>query len=324
MTTYLSYSGYKLFASCPHAFWHRYINKTVLKDAENGVNTLYGSTIGNLFETFYVDRVWKRSDYMEYLDSLVPSSFQKAVKDQQKQGRVLDWGDEKSNYKSPEALLTDVRNSIPDGVQTIRANRLLGPRMDAEFKLDMRFGRYMIGGRADFIIKRTAPFNDLVILDGKGSKWRDKYVDGKPRKKGAQIEGTQLKWYATLFREQTGDIPDGLGYIFWKFKGEEAVEWINFSGSDLSLLKEEVLSTLSRIDQSAERLKKLSGKPQAHDELQQELFPTQASEGNCRLCSYLSICEDGKKKMQQGGPRRAPRINLPKGVEELSLGVDDD
>jgi hypothetical protein len=315
---YISYSGYKLCLQCPFAYWNRYINKTTLAEAENGLGTLYGSTIGLIFEAFYRDHIWKRVDFLEVLQGLVEPYLKQAIKDQEKQGRIIDWLDEAATqtYKSQSELIADLRDSIPRGVQTIRQNKLMGPLMEAEMKLDCRFGGYTIGGRADFVIQRVQPYGDLIILDGKGSKHRAKYVDGHALRKGAEIEGTQLKWYAFLYRERNKRTPDALGYIFWKFGGDQAMEWISFRDTDLDDLKDEVLALLSRIDTSVSRLSDLYGDPQACDDLRQELFPAQPGDG-CRLCSYASVCADGKKKT------RKFRLRLPDGVFELTLGLED-
>jgi hypothetical protein len=317
---YLSYSGFKTYEQCPLAYWHKYVNKTATPTPDNGINALYGSVVGNVFEAFYRDRIWKHPDFLDRLQAMVEPCYDLAIKNQK--GRIYDWSDEKANYHSKEEVLADVRETIPRGVNIIRQNRLLGPQADAEVKLDARFGEHMIGGRADFLIKRIEPHRDLVLLDGKGSKHREKYVDGAPKKAGQEIEGTQLKWYAVLHRSRMKFVPDGLGYIFWRFEDEKAIEWVSFTTSDLDRLEHEVVSTMDRISNSTARLEKASGKRQEYDELRQELFPAQAGDG-CRFCSFLDLCEEGTKKMKSG--RKKPRATLPTdGVVEPGLCLDDD
>jgi len=316
---YLSYSGFKMYGECPFAYWNRYVNKTLVS-AENGVNALYGSTVGLVFEAFYRDRLWRRVDYLDYLLSLVEPSLDMAMKDQK--GRVYDWHDEKSNYHSREEVISAAKEAVPRGVKTIRQNRLLGTHAVAEMKLDHRFAEHMIGGRADFVIKRIAPHEDLVILDGKGSKWREKYVDGKELKPGQKIQGTQLKWYAMLHRAKLNVIPDKIGYVFWMFEDERAIEWVQFTNADLNALQNEILATMNRIGSSVSELEKVSGLIQSHDELRQERFPAQAGD-HCRLCAYVERCEDGAKKVASF--RRKSRVALPKpGVVEPGLCLDDE
>lgn len=317
-TNYISYSGFSTERKCPYAYWNKYIAKITV-EPENGINALYGSAIGTIFESFYRDRLWRDPNCSNRLQSLVKSHLDAAIKDTTKKGCIIDWSDEKANYHTKGEILKDLHETIPIGLQTIRQNRLVGPMMEPELKLDTKFGSYIMGGRSDFVIQRVPPYNDLVILDGKGSKHRDKYVDGQPLKKGEKAEGVQLKWYAVLYRARCNITPDRLGYIFWRFSGDLAIAWIPFSEKDLDNLQAEVLSVIARIDKSARRLDSVSDTPQAHDELRQELFPAQPSH-NCTWCSFATICEDGQKEIQKY--RRRMRLNLPEGVTELTLGSD--
>jgi len=317
---YLSYSGFKTDCQCPYCYCHKYVNKTKIPP-ENGVNALYGSVVGNVFEAFYRDRLWRRADYQDYMQSIVESCFDKAIKDQ-RGGRIYDWANEKSNYHSREEVITAVRETIPRGISVIRQFRLLGTHAVAEMKLDNRFGPHTIGGRADFVIRRIDPHGDLIILDGKGSKWREKYVDGHELKPGQKIEGVQLKWYGFLHRAKLGQPPDKLGYLFWMFDGEKGLEWVTFTNTDLDMLQAEVLATMDRIAASTSELEKVSGQLQSYDETRQERFPAQAGD-HCRLCAYVDQCEDGTKKV--ASLRRKSRAVLPSpGVVEPGLCLDDD
>lgn len=319
---YLSYSGFKNYESCPANYWHTYINKTAPPEPDNGVNSLYGSIVGNVFESFYADRIWRHKDFLTRLVDLVEPSYRKAISSQ-RGSRVYDWNDKRSNYPSLDALLTDCRETIPSGVRMIKENSLLGPQAEAEMKLDSKFGPHIVGGRADFVIRRIPPYNDTIILDGKGSRHGLKYVDGKPLKKGKKVEGTQLKWYAMLHKERIGHLPDKLGYLLWKFYerdpevfvGENALEWVPFEESDISRLKHEVLTAMDRISASTESLEMASGKKR-HHELREELFPAQAGD-SCRFCSFVTLCEEGTKKMEAMSRKPREKVSLP------TLGVTD-
>lgn len=317
---YISYSGFKTFEQCPFMYWHKYVNKTVPPEPDNGVNALFGTIVGTIFESFYRDRIWRHPDFLERLQGLVEPHYDNAIKSQR--GRVYDWNDEKANYHSKEELLVDVREALPRGVRIIKEHRLLGAQADPEVKLDTKFGNHIIGGRADFVIRRIEPHKDLVILDGKGSKHREKYVDGQPKKAGQEVEGTQLKWYGLLYRAKFSSIPDKIGYVFWRFEGDEAIEWVPFVPSDLDRLQHEVLTTMGRVETSIANLEKVSGQKKTYDELRQELFPAQPG-GHCRFCSFVTLCEEGKAKMATG--RKRPRATLPAaGVVEPGLCLDDE
>lgn len=310
---YLSYSGFKVKGSCPKQYWHKYVDKTTPPKPDNCINSLYGSTIGVLFENFYVQKWWKLQNVEAHMLLEIEPTLDKVISEQR--GRIIDWNDEKANYNTRSGIVEDIRIGIPKGLQVIKENRFLGPVAIAEMKLDRDFGPHRVAGRADFVIQRSK-FGDLIILDGKGSKHREKYV-----------EAAQLKWYAFLYEAQTGVVPDKLGFVFWRFSGEKAVEWIDFTRDDLMMLKEEVLGTMDRIEKDVRRLTVLSNQPKAAYEYRQETFPAQPAFG-CNLCSYLDICEEGSAKVKGKGKEEGSRkskapTTLPgSGVRELSL--DDD
>lgn len=288
---YLSYSGFKSFSSCPRMYWHQYVGKTKLEIPDNKVNSLYGTVVGNLFETFYVRRLWRETGVEARMLSLVDGHYEAAFARENRDGGIR-WkaDDEKANYSSPEELLEDVRSTVPRGLRIIRHHRLLGPEQsEAEVKLDHMVDGHIIGGRADFLIKRIAPHHDLVLLDGKGSKWRDKYVD--PR---------QLKWYAMLHHLKHGFLPDKLGFVFWKFEPERALDWVDFTVADLLELQNTVIGAMREIDT-------------AKAEGGNELFPVSPGD-RCRLCAFRPVCPDGERFVSI----RAPVI-VGAGVEDVGF-----
>jgi hypothetical protein len=304
---YLSYSGFKYHQSCPLAYWFRYVNQTP-SPPENVVGSLYGSVVGVIFEAFYRDSLFLQKNYIDIMLGMVEGCLDKDIADKKKKGGVVDFaymypGAEAPLYRDRNALVADIKESIPRGVASIKQHRLLGTTNYAEWKLDHRFGKYLLGGRADFAFNRTKPNSDWVIVDGKGSKHRAKYVDGHASTPFG-LEGSQLKWYAALFREKMGRLPDKLGYLFWKFAGAEAIEWLPFTADEVDSLLHEVLSVVGRIDRSASQLRELDGKPRAHEDLLQELFPAQPGHG-CTLCAYCTICSAGRKEVRPTRPEVA-------------------
>lgn len=310
---YISFSGYDLYLQCPFAYWNRYVNKTTPPTPDNCVNSLYGSSVGLLFEWFYRDRVWKKPDYCEYLTSQAECALDAAIKDKKRGGSIVRWADEKANYHDRESLLADIRDTVPRGLRTIKAHRFLGPVADAEVKLDFKYDGHVIGGRADFIIHRTPPQKDRIILDGKGSKWKDLYV-----------KDTQLKWYALLYRDHHGTAPDAIGFVFWKFEPEESVKWIPFTDRDLDVLRDEIIATLNRISSSVDRIQKIPEGSKTRVDLRQEYFPAQPSQ-KCSLCSYVEVCEDGKKAVKaKSNERRKRPVVLPASTGVMDIGFDDE
>lgn len=270
---YLSYSGYKTFSACPFAYWQKYINKTTTTIPDNRVNMLFGGVTGIIFERFYNDKLWMTPDPVATLIGQVEQVTEETIARELKSG-PFDWTDKKANYKSPAEVIVAVKETIPMGVQAIRHHRLLGPNSRAEVKLDTNIGGHRLAGRADFVIRRLSPHGDLTLLDGKGSKWRDKYIDRR-----------QLRWYAMLYRDHHKTIPDRIGFLYWRFAPEEAVDWVECTAKDVDSLQGAVLDAIDQIDDGSRRM--AAGVPSG------EAFPAHPNP-DCKFCPYLDLCASGK------------------------------
>lgn len=286
--TYLSYSGWKKYDQCPYAYWHSYIAKTPSPVLDDRLGAVFGSTIGELFEAFYVEKWWKKKgDCQTFMLGQVDTYLDKVLKQETspkwgRPGGVLLWQgfgegkNPKALYANREELSADLREAVIRGLRIIRHYRLLGPLAEAEKILDVGENGDKIAGRADFVIKRTAPHGDLILVDGKGSRHRGKYVD--PR---------QLHWYAMLYRIKYGRVPDKLAFLYWKFAPPESMDWVEFSEDDLDELYEEVQAAFRFIKGSRKQL------PSGADALTMQglakgIFKPKPNSDNCRFCSYAS------------------------------------
>ena len=282
---YLSYSGFKKWTSCPYEYYHDYVAKTVPIKPENGANTLYGSTTGSLYEIFYKEQLWRSKNPEEELLRRVEPTLNWVIEKELKK-RVIRWKpeDKDSNYTDREQLLRDIRETVPRGLQIIRQHRLIGPQTDAEVVLDrdILFGSkvHRIGGRTDFIIRRVPPTKDLLILDGKGSRHRQKYVDIR-----------QLRWYGWLYELGTGVLPDLVGFVYWRSEPQEAVDLFPILRREIDKLRDQVATAIQEIETATKRLEVLQGADGEEDEIP-KIFP--AVPGNCRLCTYSAQCRAGK------------------------------
>jgi CRISPR/Cas system-associated exonuclease Cas4 (RecB family) len=274
---YLSYSGYKTYLKCPRMYWYSYVAKPKLVVLENRVNTLYGTMVGRLFEVFYNEHIWNSKGVEQQLQDRVQEAYDRAVKKETRDG-VIKWKpeDEKANYASQEALLADVRLAIPRGIRIIRHHRLLGRPSVAEVKLDHGIEGHILGGRADIIMRRIGPHHDLILLDGKGSKWRAKYVDDR-----------QLKWYAMLHRLKHRHMPDRLGFVYWRQEPEKSVDWVDCSLNELDDLQAAVLRTIGEIEAGIRQVK-------ADPSSLPHVFPA-CPGSECRFCPYFTVCPEGQK-----------------------------
>lgn len=294
---YLSYSGWKLFKDCEFAYWNSYINNTESPGPDDRLGSVYGSVVGALFEDFYNLGLWRLDQPQGALSERVDATVAKVLKQETtptkyRRGGVLKWkgsGPDKSPkamYADVNELVSDVRDTIGRGFRIIRQERLLGPMAKAEVQLDSDIDGHRVAGRADLIIRRTSPYRDLVLLDGKGSKYREAYVDV-----------LQLRWYEMLFRRKTGVAPDKLGFLFWRFEPHEAMDWHEPSAHETEKLLERVLSDMRKI----ERLK-AEAPLRNFVEARKVFLPKvedplagAAAEQSCRFCSYATegICPQG-------------------------------
>lgn len=285
---YLSYSGWKKYDQCPFAYWHSYIGKTPSPLPDDRLGALFGSIVGEMFENFYTQKWWKkRSECQAYMLGLVDEYVDKVIKQETspkwgKPGGVLMWKgygegkNPKALYADRDELAADVREAVIRGLRIIRHYRLLGPKAEAEVILDVESHGNKIAGRADFIMVRSAPHNDLILVDGKGSRHRGKYVD--PR---------QLHWYAMLYRIRYGRVPDKLAFLYWKFSPPESMDWVEFSEDDLDDLYEKVLTAFGDIVDFRRRIPKNLDKL-ATQGVARGVFKPKPNADNCRFCPYAA------------------------------------
>jgi hypothetical protein len=319
---YLSYSGYKTYRDCPMAYWHKYVNRTVPVEPDNCVNSLYGSVVGALFESFYKGQLWRNFGKTEAaLIERVPSMLDEVIRDatshRQRFGQpsVLLWKgpkrdgkDPRANYRSTEELTEDIKQGVSNGLLTIKSQYLLGEGAQAEVSLDSVVRGHDLAGRSDFLVRRSY-HRDLVILDGKGSKFREAFTDT-----------TQLKWYGMLHRLRHKTYPDRLGFVYWRYKPPDSLDWVPFTRDDLAELLEEVLKTVPRIEHAQKFLygSEFVG-PDGPSMSVQLAFPPTGSKKDplpCRFCLALPSCPDGRAAVEALEAQKRSRRKILAGVEE--------
>jgi hypothetical protein len=298
---YLSYSGYKKNDSCSFAYWNSYINHTAVPP-DDRLGSVYGSAIGTVFEHFYNKEWFRKKGSKAFMLDQVERIVAMILRDETspkwgRPGGLLKWKGEgegqnpKALYADRGELISDVRDSVVRGIEIVKHHKLIGTQADAEVKLDSTVNGHKLGGRADFVIKRISPHKDLVIVDGKGSKWRDKYIDPE-----------QVKWYGMLYRRKFHRVPDRLGFLYWRCEPENSVDWVHFVEDDFDELLERVLTAIQEIEQRG--TKAPSG---TSPEVARKVFRAVAdrpgsgdAEQACRFCSYATeaLCPRGLEVKQ--------------------------
>ena len=263
---YLSYSGRKIYLTCPKQYYFRYI----LKDTSpiDVKKVLLGSILGKIFEWFYERNYWKRVD----IESCMIEAGHEAIDLVYAQEKYLKGTD--NSFE--ENLRAEVFKHIPLGVEIIKKNRLLTANSIAELDLTTNWsaqGSYTIrlGGRADFVHYNRP--DDVWILDGKAYKQREKYVDAD-----------QLIWYATLHYLKYQVAPTRLGFIYWLFP-DNPMSYISYDSDTMRSLLKDTKEVCDKILD-----KEFTAKPS----------------GDCHRCAFKNKCDEGisyisRRRRESGG-----------------------
>lgn len=257
---YISYSGRRTYLICPSRYEKRYKEERFKK--AKAEDALFGQSIGLVFEWFYSRALWRSESPKKAIENILDEALASGCKE-------YDF-DPNSDPRFFKETKDEVLYYSIKGLEVIRKHRLLSPNSTAEDKLNVDYDdkptglKLRLGGRADFI-HRFSP-TDIWILDGKGSKWRDKYMDSD-----------QLIWYALLHYLKFGVAPTRLGYIFWKFP-EDPIKWVEYDSNSLR----EMAHSTARVVKS----------------MKLNVFNTKPSK-ECKLCDFKDECDDGKKYLEE-------------------------
>lgn len=264
---YLSYSGRKSYLTCPRQYHFRYVLKAPGRGDPRG--SIFGSAIGRVFQWFYDRRLWAEKDptaaCLSVIDEAIESVFREAK------------FDPTSDHSFRSVVRQDMLKYVPAGVKTIQKLGLLTVNSRAEVDLSVLYGseKYgmsvKMGGRADFV--HSPDMRSVSIIDGKASKYREKYVDSE-----------QLIWYAVQHYIKYHVAPVRLGFLFWAFP-DDPIKWIAYDSQAMR----------ASVDKTFEVAKKI----------QLKMFDATPS-GVCHRCDYKGQCEDGRKylahrKRETGG-----------------------
>lgn len=252
---YLSYSGRHSYLVCPRQYWFSYEEKD--KTRIDVRSSLFGTVIGTVFEWFYEKRVWSLQNVTASTLAMVEPAMEMAF-------RTEGFSPE-SDPVFVATLREELAEYVPKGIETIRTNKFLTEYSKAEVDLTVTYRSdehdlaVKMGGRADFV----HGYGDNVwILDGKGSKHREKYVDSE-----------QVIWYALLHYLRFRVAPSRIGFVYWKFP-DDPVQWVDY---DVQSFRDSIAKTFD-----------------VAQKIQAKIFNPLLSE-KCKLCNYRDKCEEGRK-----------------------------
>ena len=242
---YLSYSSKKAYTTCPKKYWFRYIEKDDAK--QDPGPTIFGTTIGRIFEWFYNNRYWAKSDPVAETLNIVDIALD----------TTCDHESYVMSHHAKSEMINDLNACVFTTIEVIKKHKLLTPLSRAEVILNVTYNDFVFGGRADFIHGEE---NNIWIVDGKASRHREKYVDSG-----------QLLWYCLQHYLKYHIVPSRLGFLYYKFP-QDPVQWVSFTEMDLRQNLQETLNVISSI-----KLEKFNTKPS--DECQRCPYKSKCDDG---------------------------------------------
>ena len=223
----LSRKGYSVYRECPFAYHRQYVLHEKPAQPENMVNAVLGNVLGRIMEMFYNEELYRRPDALSVLLARVPEVFDL----EEAKARHVSWTDAR---ESRAEVLRLSLTLTPEMIRSIQHHRLIGAYARSEVQLGGWIDNWEVNGRADLIFTRG---DRVSIIDGKSSKHREKYVDED-----------QLLFYAYLYFLEHGTLPERLGWFFYRFSGDRALDWIRCDARGVSGLKDRLLAVIAGIE----------------------------------------------------------------------------
>lgn len=283
MGIWLSYSGYKQFRSCPKQYYLQRVRKEKPPEEDSRHNAIIGTVVQHVFEDFYNEELWRKG--AKTSDELLARAelyLWKYVEEE-----YIDWDSFSCRYEGPSEVLEEIRVMVPKVLAGIKREKFLGPYAKSEIDIKVRFGQEdFLVGYIDFIIR--TPENELLLLDGKASKHRDKYIDE-----------TQIHFYALMFYLRYKQLPDRMGFFYYHFADdpELAMDWIDVDKATIRDLRRDIEDAIYEIGQGKK-------KP--------ALFQANPVAKHCQYCRWQTVCSE---RMSQKAANRNKRASKQPKIE---------
>lgn len=257
---WLSWSGFDTYQKCPKKYRLTRVDKADPPEPDSKHNAVVGSVVQRVYEDFYNEEIWRSgAQTSQKLMDLVPKYFYEFLEKEH-----VDFDHIQCSY-TPLELLETCREIVPKVLTGIKREGLLGPYAKSEVILRTQLqGSYFLYGIADFIIRKKS--GELLLLDGKASKHREKYVDER-----------QLLFYALAFKLIHNKLPDKLGFYFYRFAEDEekSFDWIKPDPNKVEELRRELVAAFTNI--------------------QKRRFAATPKASNCQFCPWENVCEERQK-----------------------------
>lgn len=282
MGIWLSYSAFKQYKTCPKQYNLQRVKKQEPPEKDSMHNAIIGSVVQRVYEDFYNNELWRRgSDTSDALMERTEKYYYEYL-----ENNYVDFNDPRCRFATSTEPLKECYEIVPKVLEGIKRERFLGPYAKSEEKLSVRYGAsdFLIG-YVDFIIRRQD--GTILLLDGKSSKHREKYVDVR-----------QLYFYALMFYLQYKDFPTKMGFFYYRFADdpELAMDWVPIERAKIKELKLEIEEVIN--------------------DIRKRRFKANPKYSHCQWCSYEQICNERQKQ------KRANKIKRQSNSKKPSIKAD--
>jgi len=274
----LTFYAFKNYVECPLKHLRQNINRDKPITMQDEYNTVYGTVVQKMFEMFYNDQIWRKGkEARTILKDKVPKVFAEIVAK-----KNIFWGEHEGGK---QLIIDECIVAVDHGIDTVRDYKLLAPYAKSEVNTYAYITKAdQIGGRIDFVFKGDG---EIRIFDGKGSKYKDRYLDHR-----------QLFWYALSYYLLHRKMPNSLWYWFYRFPEDPLLE-VEFTIDTLKELKAEIIDVMQKI--------------------KKRQFKATPSSKACKFCPYVGECKFKADKTNKN------KSILPEGTSGfVELGLDDD
>ena len=246
-------------------------------------DAVLGIVIQSVIEDLYNNELWRHpAGLQRELLERVEKTFHLQLA---KPKNFIEW----RFAPSREEMLETCRQGVLGYLRTMKQHRLLGPYARAEVDLIGWVDKFTpVGGRADMIIRRDD--TGISILDGKNSKHKGKYTDPD-----------QLRWYALCHFLAYSQMPDRLGFIYYRYpygtpiegsdQVEEGVEWVPCTREDIQGLAQRAIKVRKGL-------------------LKEKFDPNPTPKG-CQFCDFETVCDARVAQRESNSRGRRKSQDLP-------------
>lgn len=276
MGMWLSWSAFIQYENCGKQYNYQRVQKKEPPEPDSKHNAIIGSVVQRVYEDFYNEEIWRKG----------PGTSDELIKRTEKHyydfldEEYIDFNDIKCRFSGPTEPLKECYEIVPKVLEGIKREQFLGPYAKSEIKFKERFGSDFLFGYVDFIIRKQD--GEVILLDGKSSKHREKYVDER-----------QLYFYALLFYLRYKKLPDKLGFFYYRFADQSdlAVDWIPVERAKVKRLKIQIEDTI--------------------DGIRNRKFPAKPKYTHCQWCPYELICKERQEQKKTNRTKRQKNSKKP-------------